>query len=502
MAQKYAAYIRISRLIEGSHSTAPEQRERISAWMQQHRPAAALLWYEDIDHSGRSEARPAWQRLLADLAAGDIAGVVVYNYTKTHRNVREFLAFYDDHLAPRGQALIDVSNHYLNLASADGRMQATIFAAVAEHHANKTSELMTDTLRHIRWRDGRHLGRPPFGCDRDPATSHLIPSATLYLLDADGEAVAYREPLPAGCQPRRYWRSLEALYQLYSGPEVLSYTQAAHRANLAGWRAWQTNRIDPTPWTARSARRVTQQHHLYASGPQPDGWTAQHAPILDPELCAAVASRVAARATSRAPQPEANRVYLLTGLAVCAACGGRMSGQHQTSHYNGRTYHYFYYKHAPPHPTCPQGAMPGEPIEAEIMAAIDALGSRLSPALLADLLGPLLGPAARPAGSSRLDAARAEAERLIDLHVKGLITQAQYITRHDALTAEIEQLEAAQPAAGSAALAGNLAQLLAPASTPAAWRDLTRLCIQRVALRAGAIDAITWRPWVRQVFGP
>jgi DNA invertase Pin-like site-specific DNA recombinase len=499
MAETYAAYIRISRLIDGSHSTAAEQRDKITGWMQQQRPAAVLRWYEDIDHSGRSEARPAWQRLLADLAGGGLAGVVVYNYTKTHRNVRDFLAFYDDHLAPRGQALIDVSSPYLNLASADGRMQATIFAAVAEHHANKTSELMTDTLRHIRWRDGRHLGRPPFGCDRDPATLHLVPSAALYLLDADGEAVAWREPSPPSHQPRRYWRSLEALYQLYSGPEVLSYTQAAHRANQDGWRAWQTNRSDPTPWTERNARRVLQQHHLYASGPQPDGWTAQHAPILDPALCAAVAARVAARAGSRAPQPATNHVYLLTGLAWCAVCGSRMSGQHQTSHYNGRQYRYFYYKHTPPHPTCPQGALAGEPIEAEAMAAINQLTERLAPATLAGLLAPLLQPDNQPAAPPRLAQARAETERLIDLHVKGLITQAQYISRHDALAAEIEQMEAGPPTAGIG-LAGSLAQLLTPATTPAAWRDLARLCIQRAALRDSRIDAIAWRPWVRQVF--
>jgi hypothetical protein len=65
-----------------------------------------------MDISGRYEAnRPGWQSLLRDLDDPAVFGVIVESYDCSHRNLREFLAFQDDVLSPRGQALISASQN-------------------------------------------------------------------------------------------------------------------------------------------------------------------------------------------------------------------------------------------------------------------------------------------------------------------------------------------------------------------------------------------------------
>jgi len=490
MADRYAGYIRKSRLRAGERTTSPEeQRAEITRWLADNAPGAIIAWYEDIDQSGRTEDRPAWQQLLRALA-GDppLRGVIVYNYTKTHRDVRGFLAFYDEHLAPRGQRLIDITNPHLNLGSADGRMQGTIFAAVAEHHARKTSELMTATLRGIRWRDGRHLGRAPFGAERDPDTLHLIPATRLYLLRGN-RAIRWAADPPPEWEPRRYYHSLRALYHTYAERD-LSYSYAAQHLNTAGWRAWQNDSITPTPWTSRSVARVVQQSHLYAGGPQPAGWLAQHAPLLDPDLCARVAARVASRTQVRDPRHKPGRLYLLTGLLYCAECGGRLSGH--TSHRGSARY--VYYSHTYRNPGCAQGVFPAGALEAEALARLNALPLFSDPALWSLLTALADQPPDTPA-PSRLAQAQAELERLIDLHVAGYITQPQFARRLEPLQAEIERLQVGQPLTNSVDMLVEIEDLLGQ-SSPAAQRDLLRACVQRIEVRDRQIIAMEYAPWL------
>jgi len=498
-APTYAAYIRISRLADGDHSTAPEQRAAILAWMSQHYPGAPIRWYEDIDQSGRSEARPDWQRLLTDLAIDPaLRGVVVFNYTKTHRDVRGFLSFYDDHLAPRGQRLIDISNPYLNLSSADGRMQGTIFAAVAEHHARKTSELLTASLHHIKHRDGRQLGRPPFGADRDPATKHLLPSAARYLVDDSHHTArpwSAGDPIPPGWQVRLYLDSLRRAYELYSGDIELSYDETAVQLNAAGWRAWGDNRRDPVRWTSKGLQRILKKSALYASGPQPGGWEARHVPILEPDLCARVQARVASRAHHHDPRRQPATLYLLSGLIYCGECGERMAGHSAGTTWRGVVYTYRYYDHLYPEPHgCTQRAARAEILEATVLDRLAHLPASFGDSMLS-LLDPLTNPAPAPP-PPRLAQAQTELERLIDLHITGLITQEQFIRRRDPLQNEIERLQTSQPLPQLAQHADTLTALLALPTDPTAQRDLIRACVQRLDIMGRTVSKLEFQPWL------
>jgi len=99
------AYVRKSIYDDDSSDRYSPARQR-SAIEQYARARGFIVdWFEDLDISGRYEAnRPGWRQLLASLDDRGVAGVIVESIERSHRNVREFLAFYDDLLAPRGQA--------------------------------------------------------------------------------------------------------------------------------------------------------------------------------------------------------------------------------------------------------------------------------------------------------------------------------------------------------------------------------------------------------------
>lgn len=493
------AYIRKS-IVDGETASPARQRAAIERWTA---GRYDLIFYEDLDISGRHEAnRPGWLSLLADLDPATDAGVIVESIDRSHRNVKEFLTFYDDLLEPRGLTLISATQN-IDLASADGRYMATILMGYGEMESRKAAERMANAISDKQAREGRHWGRTPFGADRDPETCHLIPSVTLYQYQpATGQAgPAQSDSLPSpGWELRRYYHALQNLYQLYASQEM-SYTDVADLANRAGWQAWLPDRLTPIPFTARSARRILQQAHLYQGGPQPDGWTAQHEPLLSPDLCQAVQAQTRSRSFIRDPRHNPERIYLLTGLIYCGQCGQRLSGQNSNSRYRGQDRIYSYYRHSYPTRSCHQPGIPAEKLEAQVIDCLIELTqqpplARLLDTDLADLLAqPLDGPV-----SNRLAEAHSELERLIDLHISGLITKEQFIRRQDPLQIEIEQLQKkARPLPEQALILGrelaglnyNLHQ-----APPRSLRELLRECIQRLEIIDRQINRLVWSPWL------
>lgn len=492
-------YIRKSILHEDQHTNSIDrQRRAIEKWAGDR---FFLVWYEDIDISGRHEAnRPEWQRLLVDMNPDD-HGVIAESLDRIYRNKGDFLRF-KEKILTYGLELI-FTDLAIDIETAHGNLILGIHAELAEFESAIAAERMADTIKNIIENGGRHWGRTPFGADRNPETYHLVPSVILYQYQpTTGQASPAPSdslPLP-GWELRRYYHALQNLYQLYANQEM-SYTDVADLANWAGWRAWLPDRLTPTPFTARSARRILQQAHLYRGGPQPDGWTARHEPLLPPELCQAVQDRTRSRSFIRDPRRNPERIYLLTGLIYCGQCGLRLSGQNSNSRYRGQDRIYSYYRHSYPTRSCHQPGIPAEKLEAQVIDRLVELAQqpplvRLLDTDLADLLAqPLNGPI-----SNRLIEARAELERLIDLHISGLITKEQFIRRQDPLQNEIEQLQKkARPLPEQALILGqelaglnyNLHQ-----APPRSLRELLRECIQRLEITDRQITRLVWSPWL------
>lgn len=517
MSKTLAAYIRKSYYDDASQTDrdAVERRWRaIEAWANEHGPFA-LKRYEDLDLSGRYEAgRPGWAALVAGLDDPDMWGVIVEDWRDSHRNVKEFLTFFDAQLAPRGLRIVCLAYPTLDPSTVDGRMLLINLLNINEWESAKSGERRRKAIRHKTEALGRHWGPTPFGCDRDPATKHLIPSAAVYWLDPDGSAWRPDDlPLPAGCEERYYFDSLHALYNLYA-PGSNSLADVAVALNAAGWRNWQRDYQTPQPWNRYSVKSVLQHWYLYAGQRAPlhtnyrhgqprEMTDAGHEALLPVELCQAVAlalgQRHFARARYKPPAGEtARRIFPLSGVLYCHACGQRLHGQQAGK--------YIYYRHILLK-GCAQKSAHALPLEAEILNGLALLSAH--PDILDDVAARLRSAYLLSAGEgsafARLDQARREYDRLIDLYTAGLITQAEFMARRNSYAAEIARLEnetASHPARMLAEInpAELLARLDVSRAGPLAQKSMVHSVFERIEIYDGQIAAVTPRPWAAPLF--
>jgi DNA invertase Pin-like site-specific DNA recombinase len=437
----YRAYIRKSVEDENNPSASPaRQRAAIEQWAAAH-GLPALEWYQDLDISGRREAnRPDWLRLLGDLDRPGTTGVIVESIDRSHRNVTEFLHFYDSQLEPRGLTLISATQD-INLSTTDGRVMATVIMAFAEAESRKAGDRMAATVQHLRANNGRHWGPTPFGCDRDPITKHLIPTVKTYTLNG---------------AERRYYDTLVALFEIHATGRS-SYRDTALALNEASFYRWQVDLVTPTPWTftrvastlarwqlyAGQIPRLTKNHHPDRTLPPLPG---QFEPILDPDLCRRVGAALDSRSHYHTPgrKNKPARIYPLSGILYCGHCGGKLTGQMMSSGTTKRPY----YRHmdAKP-PACPQRFTPAQPLEQHLIGLVLQLAYQRDyyQLLVNNTRRALATTMTAPNNNQlQLQARRQELERLIDLHTSGLITKEQFISRNQPLQIAITALEKKQ----------------------------------------------------------
>jgi DNA invertase Pin-like site-specific DNA recombinase len=109
-----------------------------------------VIWYEDNNLSAfrRSVVRPQFLRMLADLKAGRLAGIVVYDidrFARQPKDLEKAIDIYQDQAERKGTHLIfdTMSGQNFDLSDGDGRFSARLFVNIA----NKSSE---DTRRRIK----------------------------------------------------------------------------------------------------------------------------------------------------------------------------------------------------------------------------------------------------------------------------------------------------------------------------------------------------------------
>lgn len=501
---------------------SPEiQRLAIERWNREN-GSYQLEWFEDLDETGLDENRPDWQRLLGRVHDPDVVGVIVLNYTKTHRNVKDYLTFYDTHLAPNGKALIDVTNPMLDLRTADGRFMATVFMAGAEHHARKTRELIKKKVHFTIYVKNRHWGAIPFGCDRDKDTKHLIPTAAAYLLNSrTGEALPFEGITLSGWEVRYYFDALRSLFDTYSLGQY-SLSEMAQILDKAGWRHWEKDRKTPKKFTKLSVHSILRHWRLYAGELPPSPTTpivehrnrpvlpGGHRPILPVELCQRVGSVMHnRRLVHTGPHPKTmDFVYLLSGLIVCDRCGQRMAGQHTEDRGSRRYYRHMYAKNDCQEPMTSMATL--ENAILEIMAGV---------ALLAPLLEGVIQKiklaitASSDAGSDKVltDLAhkKMELERLANLHIRGTIDLPTYEKLYQGLKAEIDTLEAqiTKPQFNT----GNIEQItdrvmgyledLVTEPSRTLQKAILHSFLAQIRIREGRIVHITPAEWTVPFFG-
>lgn len=188
MNKRAAIYVRVSQNREGDEAKPQRQIDRC-------RMLAKARDYEVLDHiyvdddtsayQGKTR-RPEYERLLDDIADGEVDVVLTFNTDRMLRTVGEMVSFINlaqTRAAGTGEWVsIDAAQSgSLDLSTPGGRMVATILASVAQHEVELKSE------RHkarnvLAAQQGKSLGGPtPFGWVTSTETEALRQGIKAYL---------------------------------------------------------------------------------------------------------------------------------------------------------------------------------------------------------------------------------------------------------------------------------------------------------------------------------
>jgi site-specific DNA recombinase len=296
-------YARISDDVAGNAAGVGRQEEDGRTLADLRRWAVAEVYVDnDLSAFKTNVVRPAFERMLLDLADGKIDGIVAYDLDRFARqpvDLERAIRIYDDREKAGRPARFATVQGDIDLQSADGRTMARVMVAFA----NKSS---MDTSRRVK---RKHLelarqgvpvgGNRPFGYQRDKVT--IEPSEAALIV--------------------------EAAEQIIGGAAL---HEVVRRWNAAGVTTTRGN-----PWQRsvlknmlRSPRLAGYRVHQGGIATHADGSpvTGQHPAILDEatweRLCAVLNDPK--RGSSKA-RPGGRR-YLLSGVVRCAKCRSLLRG--------------------------------------------------------------------------------------------------------------------------------------------------------------------------------
>jgi site-specific DNA recombinase len=282
--KRAAIYLRISEDRDGLRLGVDRQREDCFAL------AERLGWeieevFEDNNVSAYSgKVRPAYQSMLEAIRDRRVDAVIAWHTDRLHRSTREQLDY------------IDLSNQYnlttqtvsagpLDLSTPAGRATAVTLGAWAKYESEQKGERQRRAgLQSAK--AGKPTGGPrPFGfkagsLELEPTEAKMIREACTDLLGGVSLGSITRQFNESGVPTSRGGK--------WTGTQVKS---VLGRARNAGLRSYQGEVIGEAQWPAIVPEET---------------WRAVSAILNDP---------------SRRTSPGYGRRYLLSGLAICGACG-------------------------------------------------------------------------------------------------------------------------------------------------------------------------------------
>jgi site-specific DNA recombinase len=288
--ERAAVYLRISQDRNGEALGVERQRADCLALAERQGWTVGET-YVDNDRSAFSgKPRPGYVRMLADVRAGHVDGVIAWHTDRLHRRFRELEPFVDA-VESAGIPVATVKAGELDVATASGRMLARILAAADAHEVERKSERQRAKAREIalagRTNGGgmRPYGYKQGGQEIEPDEAELIGEAARRVIDGE---------------------STYAIAEDWRGRGITTTTGAAwsHRSlgrtlrlpRIAGLREYE-GELFPAVWPAVLPRRT---------------WDA-------------VQRRLAQRPAEHR-RGGGRGTYLLTGLMTCGRCGEPMRG--------------------------------------------------------------------------------------------------------------------------------------------------------------------------------
>ena len=302
--------------LEQAFNSLDAQREACEAYIQSQRhegwrPIKAR--YDDGGFSGGSTDRPGLQRLLEDIASGQVQVVVVYKVDRLTRALSDFakiVDIFDD----RGVSFVSVTQQF-NTTTSMGRLTLNVLLSFAQFEREVTGERIRDKIAASKKKGMWMGGVPPIGYD----------VVDKKLVVNQGEAGTVQHIF------RRYLE-LGSVRELHRGLDDAGYRSKVRKSAagaVTGGRPF-----------ARGALYALLQNRLYIGDVvhKDSSYPGEHDAIVDDALWRAVQARLATSRVDRQVCRNAKEVSLLAGL-IFDGRGDRLTPSHATK--AGRRYLYY-----------------------------------------------------------------------------------------------------------------------------------------------------------------
>ena len=305
--------------------------------------------YDDGGFSGGNLDRPALQRLLTDVRAGQVDVILIYKIDRLSRSLLDFaklMEVFDEHQV----AFVSITQ-LVNSATSMGRLMLNVLLSFAQFEREIIAERTRDKIAAARRKGKWSGGMPLLGYDVDPQGGKLLVNAA--------EAMRVR-----------------AIFELYlKHGALLPVVQELER------RGWRTKRWTTRAGTTRGGVAFTRTNlyhlltrvtHVGRIQYKTETHPGEHAAIVDAAVWEQ-AQALLRQHGRRDPQRRSSNA-LLQQLLRCQGCGACMS---PTFCLKKATTRYRYYrcvgatKRGPK--TCLAKALPAAAIEQFVLAQLRSL---------------------------------------------------------------------------------------------------------------------------------
>lgn len=171
-----ALYVRVSTGYQVDKDSLPFQKKELKAYCEHvlHIDKKRIEIFEDAGRSAKNTDRPAFQRMMNKVKAGQVSHVIVYKIDRISRNLVDFSLMYDDFKYNR-VTFISL-NEQFDTSSAIGEAVLKIILVFAELERKLTSERVTDIMIGRATAGQWNGARVPFGWDWDSEAKRPVHS--------------------------------------------------------------------------------------------------------------------------------------------------------------------------------------------------------------------------------------------------------------------------------------------------------------------------------------
>jgi len=351
--------------LEQDFSSLDAQREAGEAYIASQKQEGWVCLpdrYDDGGYTGGNLDRPALQRLLADIEAGEVDCLVVYKVDRLSRSLIDFAKIVEV-LERHNVSFVSVTQQF-NTGNSMGRLMLNVLLSFAQFERELISERTRDKIAATRRKGKWSGGMPMLGYDVDPRGGRLLVN----------EDEAHR---------------VRGIFELYIEQESLIDT--AKELEQRGWttKRWVTRKGHERggkPWGKNGLYKLlTNRIYLGKMTYKGEVHEGEHPAIVDEDLFERVQRLLKRNGRSGGKHVRNRFGALLKGLVRCVPCGCAMVPTHTTKNGNKR-YRYYVCAGAQRRGwhTCPSPSVPAPELERFVVDQIKSIGQ--DPGLLAETL--------------------------------------------------------------------------------------------------------------------